>query len=90
MIEASGLDIRLVEDLTSSYVQTVKHWIDNIRRNRRRLEQLAPGFAHILQTYMTVGRHSFFRRTALEYMILATKGSDETDLADWSIPGMVG
>jgi cyclopropane-fatty-acyl-phospholipid synthase len=90
LIEASGLDIRLVEDLTSSYVQTVKHWIDNIRGNRRRLEQLAPGFAHILQTYMTVGRHSFFRRTALEYMILATKGSDETDLADWSIPGMVG
>jgi cyclopropane-fatty-acyl-phospholipid synthase len=73
--------------LTSSYVRTVKHWINNIRRNRAKLERLAPGFAHLLQTYMTVGRHSFLRRTALEYMILATKPQTATDLADWSIPG---
>ena len=90
LIERSGLDIRLVEDLTSSYVRTVKHWIDNIRRNRARLDRLAPGFAHLLQTYMTVGRHSFLRRTALEYMILATKPQGQTDLADWSIPGLNG
>ena len=90
LIEESGLDIRLVEDLTSSYVRTVKHWIDNVRRNRAKLERLAPGFAHLLQTYMTVGRHSFLRRTALEYMILATKPTADTDLADWSISGTVG
>jgi cyclopropane-fatty-acyl-phospholipid synthase len=89
LIEESGLDIRLIEDLTSSYVRTVKHWIDNIRRNRAKLERMAPGFAHLLQTYMTVGRHSFLRRTALEYMILATKPQSQTDLADWSIPGAV-
>ena len=87
LIEKSGLDIRLIEDLTSSYVRTVKHWIDNVRRNRAKLERMAPGFAHLLQTYMTVGRHSFLRRTALEYMILATKPEAGTDLADWSIPG---
>lgn len=90
LIEQSGLDIRLVEDLTSSYVRTVKHWIDNIRRNRAKLERIAPGFAHLLQTYMTIGRHSFLRRTALEYMILATKPQAATDLADWSIPGALG
>jgi cyclopropane-fatty-acyl-phospholipid synthase len=88
LIEKSGLDLRLVEDLTSSYVHTVRHWINNIRRNRRRLEELAPGFAHLLQTYMTVGRHSFLRRTALEYMVLATKPAGNTDLDDWSIAGL--
>jgi cyclopropane-fatty-acyl-phospholipid synthase len=88
LIEKSGLDLRLVEDLTSSYVHTVRHWINNIRRNRRRLEELAPGFAHLLQTYMTIGRHSFLKRTALEYMVLATKPGADTDLADWSIAGL--
>jgi cyclopropane-fatty-acyl-phospholipid synthase len=87
LIERNGLDLRLVEDLTSSYVHTVRHWINNIRCNRARLEELAPGFAHLLQTYMTIGRHSFLRRTALEYMVLATKGRADTDLADWSIAG---
>lgn len=76
LIEQSGLDIRRVEDFTGSYVRTVKHWIDNIRRNRVMLEHIAPGFAHVLQTYMTIGRHSFLRRTALEYMILASKQDD--------------
>jgi cyclopropane-fatty-acyl-phospholipid synthase len=88
LIEKSGLDLRLVEDLTSSYVHTVRHWINNIRHNRRRLEELAPGFAHLLQTYMTIGRHSFLKRTALEYMVLATKSAGDTDLADWSIAGL--
>jgi cyclopropane-fatty-acyl-phospholipid synthase len=80
LMEQNGLDIRLVQDLTSSYVHTVKHWIDNVRRHRKRLEELAPGFAHILQCYMTIGRLSFRRRTALEYMILATKGSADLNL----------
>jgi cyclopropane-fatty-acyl-phospholipid synthase len=78
LIEKNGLDIHLVEDLTSSYVHTVKHWIDNIRRHRAQLEELAPGFAHVLQCYMTIGRLSFRRRTALEYMILATKDGSTT------------
>ena len=87
LIEKSGLDVRLVEDLTSSYVHTVRHWIDNIRRHRTQLEELAPGFAHILQCYMTIGRLSFLRRTALEYMIIATKGRIDLDLEDLSIVG---
>jgi cyclopropane-fatty-acyl-phospholipid synthase len=87
LIEKNGLDINLVEDLTSSYVHTVRHWIDNIRRHRTQLEELAPGFAHILQCYMTIGRLSFRRRTALEYMILATKGRLDHDLDDRSIRG---
>ena len=63
-----------VEDLTESYVLTLGRWIDNVRRHRARIEELAPGFARLLQTYMTVARLSFDRRTALEYMILAVKG----------------
>ena len=73
VIEAAGLDVVSVEDLTDSYVRTVGHWIDNIRAHRRRIEEIAPGFARTLQAYMTVGRTSFARRTALEYMILARK-----------------
>jgi cyclopropane-fatty-acyl-phospholipid synthase len=88
LIEKSGLDVRSVEDLTSSYVHTVSHWINNIRRNRKHIEELAPGFAHILQCYMTIGRLSFLRRTALEYMIVATKGQIDHDLDDWSMTGM--
>ena len=38
------------------------------------IEAIAPGFARVLQTYMTVARLSFDRRTALEYLILAVKG----------------
>ena len=45
-----------------------------MRRNRAKIEALAPGFCAVLQAYMTVAKHSFDRRTALEYMILAGKG----------------
>lgn len=75
LIEAAGLDITKVEDLTSSYVLTLERWIDNVREHRDRIEALSPGFAKILQTYMTIARLSFHRRTALEYMVVATKGA---------------
>ena len=73
LVEGAGLDITRVENLTGSYVRTLEAWIDNVRRNRTRIEALAPGFAKVLQTYMTIARLSFARRTALEYMIVATK-----------------
>jgi cyclopropane-fatty-acyl-phospholipid synthase len=75
LIEGAGLDIAKVEDLTSSYVLTLGCWIENVRRNRARIEELSPGFARILQTYMTIAKLSFARRTALEYMVVATKGA---------------
>jgi cyclopropane-fatty-acyl-phospholipid synthase len=75
LIEGAGLDVTRVQDLTSSYVLTLGCWIENVRRNRARIEDLAPGFARILQTYMTIARLSFARRTALEYMVVATKGA---------------
>ena len=75
IIEGAGLDISTVQDLTSSYVLTLGCWIENVRRNRARIEELSPGFARILQTYMTIAKLSFARRTALEYMIVATKGT---------------
>lgn len=87
LMEGAGLDVLHVEDLTRSYVLTVNHWIDNIRRNRDRIDALAPGFADILQTYMTIGRLSFHRRTALEYMVLAGKDRPRVDVATWPIPG---
>jgi cyclopropane-fatty-acyl-phospholipid synthase len=83
LIEGAGLDVRHVQDLTSSYVLTLTAWIDNVRRNRDAINDLAPGFAAVLQTYMTVARLSFAHRTALEYMILAVKGEPATDLEAW-------
>jgi cyclopropane-fatty-acyl-phospholipid synthase len=74
LIELAGLDIRHVEDLTGSYVLTLGCWIDNVRRYRERIEELAPGFSRVLQSYMTVAKLSFARRTALEYLIVAVKG----------------
>ena len=74
MLEDNGLDVLDVQDVTSSYVITVAHWIDNVRKNRAKIDAIAPGFARLLQAYMTVGRLSFARRTALEYLILAGKG----------------
>jgi cyclopropane-fatty-acyl-phospholipid synthase len=74
LMEQAGLDIRSVEDLTESYVSTLGCWIDNVRRHRELIDAMAPGFARVLQTYMTVARLSFDRRTALEYLILAVKG----------------
>ena len=73
LIEGAGLDITHVEDLTDSYVLTLRRWIDNVRGNRARIEELSPGFARVLQTYMSVAELSFARRAALEYMVLATK-----------------
>jgi cyclopropane-fatty-acyl-phospholipid synthase len=73
-IEKAGLDVLHVQDLTSSYALTLQAWINNIRRNRDRINAIDPGFAAVLQSYMTVARLSFARRTALEYMILAVKG----------------
>ena len=75
LIEDAGLQIARVEDLTSSYVLTLGCWIENVRRNRARIEERSPGFARVLQTYMTIARLSFARRTALEYMVVATKGA---------------
>jgi cyclopropane-fatty-acyl-phospholipid synthase len=86
LIERGGMDVLHVEDLTSSYVQTLGHWIDNVRRNRTRIEEMAPGFSAVLQNYMTVARLSFDRRTALEYMILATKGRPRLNVGAWHIP----
>lgn len=73
MIESAGLDIRSVEDLTDSYARTVAFWIDNIRRHRAEIDARAPGFAHRLQAYMTVGKASFALRRALEYLVLAQR-----------------
>jgi cyclopropane-fatty-acyl-phospholipid synthase len=81
LLEKAGLDILHVQDLTSSYVLTLESWINNIRRNRERIDALDPGFAAVLQSYMTVAKLSFDRRTALEYMILATKGSPRLNVA---------
>ena len=45
-----------------------------LESHRDDIERLAPGFAAVLQGYMTVAKLSFHRRTALEYLILAVKG----------------
>lgn len=85
LIERAGMDILHVEDLTSSYALTLERWIDNVRKNRRRIEALSPGFSRLLQQYMTVAKLSFARRTALEYMILATLGRPRVEVASFPI-----
>lgn len=90
LIERAGLDVLHVEDLTRHYALTLARWIDNVRRNRRAIEAMAPGFSAVLQQYMTVARLSFARRTALEYMILATKGAPVVDPGSWPIAGEGG
>jgi cyclopropane-fatty-acyl-phospholipid synthase len=81
LMEKAGLDILHVQDLSSSYVLTLEAWINNIRRNRKQIDAIDPGFAAALQAYMTVAKLSFARRTALEYMILATKGHPMLNVA---------
>lgn len=74
LVEQCGLDVVRVVDLTASYACTLGRWIDNVRAHRARIEELSPGFARVLQVYMTIARLSFQRRHALEYMVVAAKG----------------
>lgn len=73
LVERAGLDVVRVEDLTTSYVYTLRRWIDNVRANRDAIDARSPGFADALQAYMTIARLTFARRAALEYMIVARK-----------------
>jgi cyclopropane-fatty-acyl-phospholipid synthase len=73
LIESAGLDIVKVENLTDSYVSTLACWIDNVRKNRERIDAMSPGFSKLLQTYMTIAKLSFSRGSALEYMLVAKK-----------------
>lgn len=84
LIEGAGLDVVHVQDLTRSYIRTLEAWTSNIRRNREAIERLAPGFAALLQGYMTVAKLSFARRSALEYMILAVKGQPRPEVG-WGV-----
>jgi cyclopropane-fatty-acyl-phospholipid synthase len=90
LMEAAGLDILHVQDLTSSYARTLSAWIDNVRRNRAQIEEIDPGFARVLQAYMTVAQLSFARRTALEYMILASKGAPGRNVTAMCFPEVHG
>lgn len=73
LIEEAGVDVVKVANLTDSYVNTLGCWIDNVRKHRERIDELSPGFSQLLQTYMTIAKLSFSRRSALEYMIVARK-----------------
>jgi cyclopropane-fatty-acyl-phospholipid synthase len=83
-IERAGLDVLHVQDLTRSYIRTLEAWIDNIRERRDEIEARAPGFAAVLQGYMTVAKLSFARRAALEYMVLAAKPPVSTGMGAWA------
>lgn len=87
LMSRAGLDVIHVEDLTRHYALTLARWIDNVRKNRGRIDAIAPGFSRVLQSYMTVARWSFERRTALEYMILATKGRPVIDAGRFAVGG---
>jgi cyclopropane-fatty-acyl-phospholipid synthase len=86
LLEECGLDVLRALDLTASYVCTLRRWIDNVRANRERIETLAPGFPRVLQVYMTVARLTFLRRAALEYMVVAGRGTPPRPLSGGVAP----
>lgn len=82
-IEEAGLDVIHLEDLSSSYAITLGKWIENVRAHRDRINELAPGFAKSLYSYMTLCKTSLEKRTALEYMTVAVKGRPPVPAATW-------
>lgn len=73
LIEEAGLDVREVHELTDSYIITLDRWISNIRKHREQIDRIVPGLAKDLQSFMNIGKITFQRRTALEYIIVASK-----------------
>ena len=73
----------LIQDITTRIMgdetRHVASWIGNIRRNRKAIEEIAPAFARVLQSYMTVEKMSFERRAALRYMIAVVRSEYELE-----------
>jgi cyclopropane-fatty-acyl-phospholipid synthase len=52
--EEAGFSVVAVDDLTPHYHRTIDDWLANVRRNRPRIEELAPGYAAELERYLEI------------------------------------
>ncbi len=52
--ETAGFSVVAVDDLTPHYHRTIEDWLANVRRNRPRIEELAPGYAAELERYLEI------------------------------------
>ncbi len=52
--ENAGLSVIAVDDLTAHYQRTIEDWLANVRRNRQRINDLAPGYAAELERYLEI------------------------------------
>ena len=52
--ENAGFSIASVDDLTAHYHRTIEDWLAGIRAARQRIEELAPGYADVLERYLEI------------------------------------
>lgn len=50
--EDAGFSVVAVDDLTTHYHRTIEDWIAGVRANQARIEELAPGYAAVLERYL--------------------------------------
>jgi cyclopropane-fatty-acyl-phospholipid synthase len=50
--ENAGFSIIAVDDLTAHYHRTIEDWLAGVRAARDRIEELAPGYAAVLERYL--------------------------------------
>ena len=50
--ENAGFSIVAVDDLTAHYHRTIEDWLAGVRAARQRIEELAPGYAAVLERYL--------------------------------------
>lgn len=52
--ENAGFTVIAVDDLTDHYHRTIEDWLANVRRNRQRIDELAPGYSAGLERYLEI------------------------------------
>ena len=52
--ENAGFSVAAVDDLTAHYRRTIEDWLAGVRAARRRIEELAPGYAAELERYLEI------------------------------------
>jgi cyclopropane-fatty-acyl-phospholipid synthase len=50
--ENAGFAVVAVDDLTAHYHRTIEDWLAGVRAQRQRIEELAPGYAAVLERYL--------------------------------------
>lgn len=72
-LEEAGFELLGVENITDHYIKTLDLWIERIKDNKKRIDDVVPGESKKLRTYLTLARRAFKRRTSLQQQILVQK-----------------